>query len=87
MAIVQPVETSGGARRLRVASPATKEAIGEIAVSTAADVRAAVQRARAAQPAWEALGVDGRAKVVKRALKILIKRQEDYIDCYDVRAK
>ena len=32
-------------------------------------MRAAVARARAAQPAWEALGFDGRAKVLKRAQK------------------
>src|SRR4051812_10778660 len=82
MAIVQPVESNGtgGARRLRVASPVTREPIGEIGVTTAPEVRAKVARARAAQPAWEALGFDGRAKIMRRALKILIARQEAFID-------
>ena len=80
MAIVEPIESSGGARRLRVSSPVTGEKIGEIAVTTAAEVRAAVQRARAAQPAWAAAGFDERARVMRRALKILIRRQEEFID-------
>ena len=80
MAIVEPIESSGGARRFRVSSPVTGEKIGEIAVTTAAEVRAAVQRARAAQPAWAAAGFDERARVMRRALKILIRRQEEFID-------
>jgi acyl-CoA reductase-like NAD-dependent aldehyde dehydrogenase len=83
MAIVEPIESAGGAggpRRLRVSSPVTGEPIGELTVATAAEVRAAVDRARAAQPAWEAAGFDGRAKVMRRALEILIRRQEELID-------
>src|SRR3954471_16597954 len=80
MAIVQPVESSGGPRRLRVASPVTREPIGEITVSTADEVRAAVRRARAAQPAWEARGFAERARIMRRALKILIRRQEAFMD-------
>jgi succinate-semialdehyde dehydrogenase/glutarate-semialdehyde dehydrogenase len=79
MAIVEPVETASGPRRLRVSSPATRAPIGEIQVGTEADVRAAVSRARAAQPAWEALGFDGRARYLKRALAILVEKYEDYI--------
>src|SRR5262245_17251038 len=80
MAIVHPVESAGGARRLRVASPVTKEPIGEVAVATAEEVRAAVRASRAVQPAWAALGPKGRAPTMRRALKILIERQEEYID-------
>src|SRR5262245_41265640 len=81
MAIVQPVEQSGGGRRrLRVASPATKEPLGEIAVDTAAEVKAAVSRARAAQPAWAAAGFDARAKIMRKALEILIAKQDEFID-------
>ena len=80
MAIVQPVESSGGRRRLRVASPVTNKPLGEIAVDNAAEVKAAVARARAAQPAWNALGFDARAKFMRKALAILIAKQEDYID-------
>src|SRR5262245_49923136 len=81
MAIVQPVEqASGGRRRMRVASPATKEPLGEIAVDTAAEVKAAVARARVAQPAWAAAGFDARAKVMRKALDILLAKQDEYID-------
>lgn len=81
MAIVQAVESSNGAgRRLRVSNPANQETIGEFPVNTADEVRAAVKRARAAQPAWNAAGFDERAKVMRRALKILIARQEEFID-------
>src|SRR4051812_11560586 len=80
MAIVQPIESPGGGRRLRISSPATKEPIGEIAVTTADEVRAIVQRARAAQPAWEAKGFDERAKVMRRALKLLVQRMDAIMD-------
>jgi succinate-semialdehyde dehydrogenase/glutarate-semialdehyde dehydrogenase len=80
MAIVEPIETSGGARRLRVSSPVTREPIGELTVAAASEVRAVVARARAAQPAWEAAGFGERARVMRRALKILIRRQEEIID-------
>ena len=76
MAIVQPVPTDSGPRRLRVTSPATGETIGDIRVTPADEVRAAIARARAAQPAWEALGFKGRARYMRRALKILLANQE-----------
>ncbi|HEX7671448.1 MAG TPA: aldehyde dehydrogenase family protein [Polyangiaceae bacterium] len=80
MAIVQSVESrDGGRRRLAVASPGTGEPIGEINVASAEDVNAAVARARRAQPGWEALGFDARAAFVRRALQILLEKQEDYI--------
>jgi acyl-CoA reductase-like NAD-dependent aldehyde dehydrogenase len=80
MAIVQAVEAkSGEGRRLRVLSPATKESIGELTITSAAEVREVVARARRAQPAWEALGFDGRAAILRRALDILLAEQEAYI--------
>ncbi len=42
-------------------SPATGEILGEVAVTPIAAIDALVARARAAQPAWAALGIDGRA--------------------------
>jgi acyl-CoA reductase-like NAD-dependent aldehyde dehydrogenase len=79
MAIVQPVVGSGGSRRLRVSSPVTREPIGEIEVNTAEQVAAAVGRARAAQTSWAALSIDQRTRVMRRALKILLARQEQFI--------
>jgi succinate-semialdehyde dehydrogenase/glutarate-semialdehyde dehydrogenase len=81
MAIVTPIETPPGARRrLALANPATLEPIGEIEVQNADDVRAAVERARKAQPAWCALSCDDRARVMRRALHVLLERQEEFLD-------
>jgi len=79
MAIVQPID-GGTGRRLRVASPATKEPIGEVAVTSVADVRAAIARARQAQPAWAARSYADRAHVMTRALELLRRDQEHYIE-------
>jgi succinate-semialdehyde dehydrogenase/glutarate-semialdehyde dehydrogenase len=81
MAIVTPIETPPGARRrLQLASPATGERLHEIAVANADDVRAARERARKAQPAWAALGVDGRVRTLRRALDHLVAKQDEFID-------
>ncbi len=81
MAIVQTVEApKGGRRRMSVANPANEQPIGELSMATGEDVRAAVARARAAQPAWEAAGFKARAAVMRRALALLLERQESYID-------
>jgi succinate-semialdehyde dehydrogenase/glutarate-semialdehyde dehydrogenase len=81
MAIVTPIETPPGERRrLRLSSPATGEPLHEIAVATADDVRAALERARKAQPAWDALGVEGRVRYLRRALDALVARQDEVID-------
>ena len=62
-------QNGGSAGDLPVVNPATGEVIANVAQSSADEVREAVARARAAQPAWEALGFDGRAKILKRAQK------------------
>jgi acyl-CoA reductase-like NAD-dependent aldehyde dehydrogenase len=81
MAIVEPVQNgSSGHRRMKLASPATETPIGEITVTTPDEVRTAVKRARAAQPGWEALGFDARRRYLDKALKILLARQEEFID-------
>src|SRR5262245_36327201 len=81
MAIVTPVETPPGERRrLRLSSPATGEPLHEITVANADDVRAALERARKVQPAWEALGPEGRVRYLRRALALLVAKQEEFID-------
>lgn len=81
VAIVTPVDTPLGARRrLALASPATLAPLGEIEVLAEADVRAAVERARKAQPAWAALPLSERAALCERAVGILADRQEQFID-------
>jgi acyl-CoA reductase-like NAD-dependent aldehyde dehydrogenase len=51
---------------LRSTNPATGELVGEVAITPTAEIPAAVARARAAQPAWAALGVAGRAERLAR---------------------
>ena len=81
MAIVTPIEgPTGGRRRLGLASPATREPIGEIEVQNAHDVALALEAARKAQPDWAARPVSDRARYITRALQKLIERQDEFID-------
>jgi acyl-CoA reductase-like NAD-dependent aldehyde dehydrogenase len=62
--------TAGNGRpgaSIEVTNPATGQPIGSVPAMSAEDVDAAVRRARAAQPGWEALGFDGRARILRRA--------------------
>lgn len=82
MAIVQALSpTSDGHRRLGLSSPATRERVGEITVSTPGEVAAAIARARAAQPAWAALPVAERAAIIARALDVLLARKDEICAC------
>jgi acyl-CoA reductase-like NAD-dependent aldehyde dehydrogenase len=60
------------AESIEVRNPATGEVIGSVPAVPVAEVGAIVARARAAQPGWEALGFDGRAKILRRAQKWLL---------------
>jgi acyl-CoA reductase-like NAD-dependent aldehyde dehydrogenase len=65
-------DTATRAEAIEVKNPATGEVIGTVPAVAADEVAGIVARARAAQPGWEALGFDGRAKVLKRAQKWLV---------------
>jgi acyl-CoA reductase-like NAD-dependent aldehyde dehydrogenase len=54
---------------IEVENPATGQVIRTLPVTPPAEVEAMVVRARAAQPAWESLGYDGRARVLRRMQK------------------
>lgn len=58
--------TDMGQARIDVHNPVTGERIDSIAIRTAAEVKTAVARGRAAQPAWEALGARERARLIRR---------------------
>jgi acyl-CoA reductase-like NAD-dependent aldehyde dehydrogenase len=66
---VDPRSAGNGrpAASIEVTNPATGELIGSVPAMSAADIDAAVERARAAQPGWEALGFEGRARILRRA--------------------
>ncbi len=81
MAIVTKIETGADTRRrLRLTNPATLETVCEIEVQTAEEVQAAVNRARKAQPAWAALSLKERGRYMMRALEILARRQDEFVD-------
>jgi succinate-semialdehyde dehydrogenase/glutarate-semialdehyde dehydrogenase len=64
--------------RLVVSSnPATGETLGSYTCATEADVFAAVERARAAQPAWASLGVQRRVAVLRQFQRLLWESKED----------
>ena len=61
---------------LRVEAPATGKLLAEVPVSTPADVAAAFERARQAQPAWEALGPRGRGQALRRLARAIRDDQQ-----------
>ncbi len=72
MAIVDQAQAT-----IAVENPATGEIIREVPVT--GDVAAMVARARAVQPAWDALGFEGRGRILRRARKWLIDHAEDVV--------
>ena len=80
MAIYEPTDPRNGHRMYRLRSPVTLEPIGELACATAADVQAAMARARTAQPAWGARSVAERAEYMHRLADLLIAKRDRIID-------
>jgi succinate-semialdehyde dehydrogenase/glutarate-semialdehyde dehydrogenase len=60
-------------------NPATLEELARFRIATDIDVRAAVARARAAQPAWGALSFRNRAQYILKLQRELYDRQEEVI--------
>ncbi|MEM7417651.1 MAG: aldehyde dehydrogenase family protein [Gemmatimonadota bacterium] len=61
-------------------NPATGDVVGEVPITPASEIQQLVDRARAAQPAWAALGLEGRADVLKRAADIFLDRVDQHGD-------
>ncbi|MDB4952763.1 MAG: Aldehyde dehydrogenase [Myxococcales bacterium] len=61
-------------------NPATGTPIGEVPEMTAAEVRAAVDLARAAQREWAQLSIEARCRKVLRFAEVLMERAEEMID-------
>ena len=60
--------------RIASVNPATGEVLGELDSAGPTEVRAAVARARAAQPDWNAWGIRNRLKILRRFQQILLAR-------------
>jgi acyl-CoA reductase-like NAD-dependent aldehyde dehydrogenase len=72
--------TAEVAATMDVQNPATGEVIASVPLTSPEDVPGIVAAARAAQPAWEALGFEGRARILKRAQKWLFEHAEEVAD-------
>jgi acyl-CoA reductase-like NAD-dependent aldehyde dehydrogenase len=59
-------------RQIEVQNPATGQVIASVPVLSVDEVADVVARARAAQPGWEALGFEGRGRILRRAQKWLL---------------
>ena len=66
------------AATIAVENPATGETVSEVPVT--ADVAAMVARAREAQRGWEALGYEGRGRILKRAQKWVLEHADEIAD-------
>jgi betaine-aldehyde dehydrogenase len=74
----RPVPAAAGRTdRLVVINPATGATLAELAVDGAAEIDAAVARARAAQRAWAALPGAARGRVLVRAAQLLRARNDE----------
>ena len=73
-------DAASAPREIPVENPATGEIIRTIAATAPAEVATLVARARAAQPAWEALGFEGRARILRRAQKWIVDNSERVIE-------
>jgi acyl-CoA reductase-like NAD-dependent aldehyde dehydrogenase len=78
------VESNGakarGAGTIAVESPATGEVIGYVEDTDAEQVAALVERARRAQPGWEALGFEARGEVMYEMRSWLVANRDRVIE-------
>jgi acyl-CoA reductase-like NAD-dependent aldehyde dehydrogenase len=68
--------TISAAETITVENPATGQVIRSLPVTSPDEVAGLVARARAAQPAWEALGYEGRGRVLRRMQKWMVDNAE-----------
>ncbi|MSX01821.1 MAG: aldehyde dehydrogenase family protein [Actinobacteria bacterium] len=76
----QSTPATSSAEMIDVINPATGQVVGSVPDLGPAEVQALAERGRAVQPAWEALGFEGRAKILLRAQKWVIDHKEEIID-------
>ena len=66
--------------RIAVMNPATGELVGHVDDMSAAQVEAAVERGRRAQPEWESYGFKGRAQVMYDLRYWVVQNRERIVD-------
>jgi acyl-CoA reductase-like NAD-dependent aldehyde dehydrogenase len=65
---------------LKSYNPATGEVLGEVPVTPVQEISDVVARARAAQPAWNAIGLEGRAELLKKTATIFAERAQRHAE-------
>jgi acyl-CoA reductase-like NAD-dependent aldehyde dehydrogenase len=78
VAYLEPIERDGR-RGYRVLSPVDERELFTYEVTTAEEVRAAVERARVAQKRWGAMPVRERSRLMLRVLDVLLRRKDELI--------
>src|SRR5690348_1269353 len=69
-----------GGSDIQVENPATGEIVASVPDMDGSAVAELARSGRAAQPAWEAIGFEGRARIMLRAQKWLIDNSERVIE-------
>jgi acyl-CoA reductase-like NAD-dependent aldehyde dehydrogenase len=72
--------TATAAGEIAVENPATGEVIAHVPDMSAEQVAKLARPARAAQPAWEALGFEGRGRILRRAQKWVVDNSDRLIE-------
>jgi acyl-CoA reductase-like NAD-dependent aldehyde dehydrogenase len=77
-----PTDTNGAAaaNTIAVENPATGELITTVPVLGGDECRAMAARAREAQPQWEAIGFEGRGRIMRRAQKWMLDNAERVLE-------
>ncbi len=70
----------GAAESIVVENPATGEVVATLKGASLEDLKQMVAKGRAAQPAWEALGFEGRARILRRMQKWVLDNAERFLD-------
>jgi len=75
--LAMPADLEPAISRIASVNPATGEVLGELDCAGPTEVRAAVARARAAQPEWNGWGIRNRVKLLRRFQQLLLARKAD----------
>ncbi|MGI8715144.1 MAG: aldehyde dehydrogenase family protein [Solirubrobacteraceae bacterium] len=76
----QSPSTPAGVRTIPVENPATGELIATIPIQGADELAEMAAAAREARPQWEAIGFDGRARIMRRAQKWFFDNADRVLD-------
>jgi acyl-CoA reductase-like NAD-dependent aldehyde dehydrogenase len=77
---VQQSRQASQAEAIVVENPATGEVLTTLTACTSGQLAEMAARGRRAQPGWQALGFDGRAKVLRRMQKWVLDNSDRFLD-------